>query len=166
MVILEENKREKTMTTSLPHQIFICYAPANETFALRLTDDLTATGANAWIDLRSARPGRHWTRSIEQALSVSTMMIVILSPEALQAPYVAAEWQAYLEAYRPVVPVIAQPCNLPGPLRTRRPLDFSRERDYPRLYHQLVNRLIELGTRLRRVDPVIWSMAEDVFAHR
>lgn len=153
------------MTTALPHQIFISYAPPDEALALRLTDDLTASGANVWIDIRNARPGRHWSRSIEQALSVSSMMIVILSPAALETSHVAAEWQAYLEAYRPVLPVIAQKCALPGPLRTRRPFDFTSEREYARTYHQLVNRLIERGTRLRRVDPVIWSMAEDVAIH-
>jgi hypothetical protein len=88
------------------------------------------------------------------------MMIVILSPAALDAAHVNVEWQAYLEAHRPMIPVLFRDCDLPGPLRTRRPVDFRR--DYARAFHLLVNRLIECGTRTRRVDPVIWTMSEQV----
>jgi hypothetical protein len=147
-------------------QIFVSYAEDSLPFAARLADDLKASGANIWIDVRNARPGRHWTRSIEQALSDSAMMIVVLSPGALQSPHVSVEWQAYLEAYRPVIPVLASACDLPGPLRTRRPVDFTRERYYQRAFHHLMNRLIEYGTRTRRSDPVIWTMTETVYNFR
>ena len=151
-------------TTS--RQVFVSYAQGDEAFAAQLADDLSRSGAKVWLDIRNARPGRHWTRSIEQALSDSSMMIVILSRCALESPHVAVEWQAYLEAYRPVIPVLVEPCDLPGPLRTRRPLDFTRERDYPRVFHQLVTRLIDYGTRIRRSDPVIWTMTENVIEYR
>jgi hypothetical protein len=151
---------------STSRQVFVSYAQGDETFAAKLADDLSRSGAKVWLDIRNARPGRHWTRSIEQALSESSMMIVILSRRALESAYVAVEWQAYLEAYRPVIPVLIEPCDLPGPLRTRRPLDFTRERDYQRVFHQLVTRLIDYGTRIRRSDPVIWTMSENVIDYR
>jgi hypothetical protein len=147
-------------------QIFMSYAQGDEVFAVRLTDDLNRTGANVWLDIRNARPGRHWARSIEQALSESNMMIVILSPAALQEPHVSVEWQAYLEAYRPVIPVLVRPCDLPGPLRTRRPVDFTRDQYYSRSVHQLVSRLLESGTRIHRSDPVIWTMTESIMDYR
>jgi hypothetical protein len=147
-------------------QIFMSYAQGDEAFAVRLTDDLNRTGATVWLDIRNARPGRHWARSIEQALSESSMMIVVLSPAALQEPHVSVEWQAYLEAYRPVIPVLARPCDPPGPLRTRRPIDFTRDQYYSRAVHQLVSRLLESGTRVRRNDPVIWTMTESVMDFR
>jgi hypothetical protein len=151
---------------STSRQVFVSYTQQDEAFAAQLADDLSRSGAKVWLDIRNARPGRHWTRSIEQALSESSMMIVILSRCALESQHVAVEWQAYLEAYRPVIPVLIEPCNLPGPLRTRRPLDFTRERDYTRTFHQLVTRLIDYGTRIRRSDPVIWTMAESVIDYR
>jgi hypothetical protein len=151
---------------SAARQIFISYAQGDETFATRLVEDLCQSGAKVWLDIRDAKPGRHWTRSIEQALSQSTMMIVVMSPRALEAIHVNVEWQAYLEAYRPVIPVLIQPCDLPGPLRTRRPIDFTRERDYSRAVHLLITRLIDHGTRLRRSDPVIWTMSENVIDYR
>jgi len=147
-------------------QIFMSYAQGDEAFAVRLTDDLNRTGANVWLDIRNARPGRHWARSIEQALSESNMMIVVLSPAALKEPHVSVEWQAYLEAYRPVIPVLVRPCDPPGPLRTRRPVDFTRDQYYSRAVHQLVSRLLESGTRVRRNDPVIWTMTERVMDYR
>ncbi len=142
------------------------YAQGDEAFAAHLADDLSRSGAKVWLDIRNAKPGRHWTRSIEQALSESSMMIVILSRRALESQHVSVEWQAYLEAYRPVIPVLIEPCDLPGPLRTRRPVDFTRERDYTRAFHQLVTRLIDYGTRIKRSDPVIWTMSENVIDYR
>lgn len=101
---------------------------------------------------------------MERALSESHMMLVVLSPHALDSAHVAVEWQAYLEANRPVIPVLAQPCSPPGPLRTRRPVDFTR--DYSRAFHELTPRLIEYGMRTQRVDPVIWTMQTDVQDYR
>ena len=151
-------------TTS--RQVFVNYTPEDQAFAARLADDLSHSGTRVWLDIRDARPGRYWNRSIEQALSDSSMMIVILSCRALKSSHVAVEWQAYLEAFRPVIPVLIEPCDLPGPLRTRRPIDFTRERDYTRSIHQLVTRLIDYGTRIRRSDPVIWTLTENVIEYR
>lgn len=143
-------------------QIFISYTQQDEAFALRLVSDLRMGGARVWIDVQNAEPGRHWGRSIERALAESKMMIVVLSPEALESAHVMVEWQAYLEAYRPVIPVIARPCTPPGPLRTRRPVDFSRDVYYSRALHDLTTRLIESGLRIRRSDPVIWTLVENM----
>ncbi|MBN1564288.1 MAG: toll/interleukin-1 receptor domain-containing protein [Anaerolineae bacterium] len=143
-------------------QIFISYTPEDETFAARLANDLLQSGASVWLDILHAEPGRNWSRSVERALAESGMMIVILSPEALVSDHVAAEWQAYLEANRPVLPVIVEACEPPGPLRTRHPINFTYEKDYPRKFHELMTRLIERNTRIRRHDPVIWSLRDDV----
>lgn len=138
-------------------QIYISYDPGNEIFASQLTDQLNAHGAKVWLDIYNARPGRHWSRSIETALSESSMMVVILSAQALMSHHVAAEWQAYLEAYRPVIPVLAEPCEPPGPLRTRRPVNFVPPRRYDNALHELITRLIDYNTRVRRLEPVVWT---------
>ncbi len=147
-------------------QIFVSYAQSDQTFVARLADDLSRSGAKVWLDIRNAQPGRHWGRSIEQALSACGMMLVVLSPGALECAHVTVEWQAYLEANRPVIPILLKPCDPPGPLRTRRPVDFRHERDYSRSFHQLVTRLIDSGTRVRRTDPVIWTLSEHVNEYR
>ncbi len=141
------------------HQVYISYDPADENFALQLAEDLSAYGARTWIDVRDARPGRHWERSIEQALNESGMMVVVLSPEALVSKQVAMEWQAFLEAYRPVMPVVVVPCDLPAPLRARRPIAFTRASRYRRSFHELITRLIEYNTRVRHIEPLIWPSA-------
>ena len=143
-------------------QIFVSYAQSDENLAVRLATDLRQYGAQTWLDILDAEPGRLWTRSIERALSESRMMMVLLSPLSLDSAHVAVEWQAYLEAHRPVIPVLAAPCSPPGPLRTRHPVDFTRESNYARSFHMLMSRLLEYGTRLYSSDPVIWTLAEDV----
>jgi hypothetical protein len=154
------------MTQTHSRQIFISYAAEDEHFVTRLANDLIQSGAMIWLDILHALPGRQWTRSIQTALGESGMMIVVLSPEALESEHVNAEWQTYLEARRPVMPVIAEPCELPDRLRARGPIDFTRSYNYPRMFHNLMTQLIDRGTRLRRLDPVIWSMQEDVHERR
>lgn len=139
------------------HQIYVSYDPVDELFAVRLTGDLSGVGAKTWLDVHDARPGRHWARSISRALGESSMMIVILSPEAMHSRRVAAEWQSYLEAYRPVLPVLFAPCDLPAPLYTRRPVDFTRDRMYDRAFHTLMNRLLDYSTRARQQYDVPWT---------
>ena len=143
-------------------QIYFNYGRSDELFACRLADDLHRSGASIWLDTYHARPGRHWARSIEQALTDSAVMVVILSPDALRTRHVALAWQAYLEAYRPVIPVLALPCEPPGLLRTRRPVDFSREHLYGRNYHQLMTRLIESRSRSRRGGLSLWGSEPDL----
>ncbi len=138
-------------------QIYVSYDPSDQAFATLLTDQLNSHGANVWLDIYNARPGRHWTRSIETALSESSMMVVILTPQALMSHHIAAEWQAYLEAYRPVLPVLAESCEPPGPLRTRRPVNFVHPRIYGNALHELITRLIDYNTRVRRQEPVVWT---------
>ncbi|MBN1200348.1 MAG: toll/interleukin-1 receptor domain-containing protein [Anaerolineae bacterium] len=146
------------------HQIFVSYTQSDEDFTIQLANDLRASGARIWLDIHDAEPGRYWSRSIERALGESVMMLVVLSPAALMTEHVAVEWQAYLAARRPVIPVVAQPCKLPDPLRARSPVNFTH--DYQRAVHRLTTRLIECGARARRVDPVVWSMAEEVHDYR
>jgi hypothetical protein len=136
-------------------QIFISYEQTDEAFAVQLTEDLRASRATVWLDIHNAERGRYWSRSIERALSESNMMIVLLSPEALESAHVTVEWMAYLDARRPMIPVMVRPCDPPGPLRTRRPVDFVR--DYPRAFHLLSSRLLEYSVRIGRQDPVIWD---------
>ncbi len=139
------------------HQIFINYASPDQAFAEQIAQDLAAFGAQVWLDVRNARPGRHWVRSIAQALNDSTMMIVILSPEALESPAVNAAWQSYLEAYRPVLPVVAATCHVPAPLHTRRPEDFTDATRYTRALHNVMTRLLEYNTRDPHRVPITWT---------
>lgn len=141
------------------HQIYISYTPLNEPFAHQLANDLRLTGPRIWLGIQNG-PDENWTASVEQALSESVMMIVILSPESVESPRVAAEWQTYLDLYRPVIPVIAQPCTPPEPLLARRPIDFTR--DYRRALHQLIMRLLEYRARTRTTDAIMGGLAEQV----
>ncbi|MBN2302835.1 MAG: toll/interleukin-1 receptor domain-containing protein [Anaerolineae bacterium] len=146
-------------------QIFISYAQEDEAFAVILAGDLRQGGARVWLDVQDAEPGRNWARSIEQALAESTMMLVILSPDALVNSTVMGACQAYLDAHRPVIPVVLRPCDLPDSLGSRRPVDFTQtsqynQARYSRVLHKLTTRLIEDGLKSRRSDPVIWTFVD------
>lgn len=146
------------------HQIYISYAQPDEAFAHQLANDLRLTGPRVWLGMQQAESDEDWSASVEQALSDALMMIVILSPEAVGSPRVTAEWQTYLEVHRPVVPIIARPCDPPEPLQTRRPIDFTR--NYRRALHQLIMRLLEYRTRTRTTDAIIGGLAEKVQGFR
>lgn len=133
-------------------QIYVSHAESDEVFATQLTRDLRASGALVWLDVYDAEPGRDWMPSVEQALEESQIMVVVLSPEALRSDHVTLEWQAYLEACRPVLPVLAVACQPPHLLSTRQPVNFTR--NYSRALHHLMARLIDYNMRPQSVLPL------------
>ena len=59
---------------------FFSYCRADSEVALKLAEDLKAVGANVWIGQLDIKPGTPWDRAVEEALTRSPRMLVILSP--------------------------------------------------------------------------------------
>jgi hypothetical protein len=106
-------------------QVFISYKHEDETFALRLYDDLKAIGINVWIDQRDIRAAGKWDRQVEDALQKSDAMILILTPASVGSENVADEWSYYLDEKKPVLPVLFKPCSIPFRLRRVQHIDFT-----------------------------------------
>jgi hypothetical protein len=77
---------------------------------------LTAHGMHVWIDQSLLEGGQDWLDKIGQALDECSVMVLCVSPEALQSRYVRLEYRYYIHQEKPIIPVICQEARLPAEL--------------------------------------------------
>jgi hypothetical protein len=126
-------------------RIFISYSRVDAPFAHRLTASLRETGGDVWIDVADIRSGDDWSDAIQQALDECTIMLLVLSPEAMDSVNVASEWKYYLDEGKTVIPVLLRETRINFRLRPLNYIDFFRQ-DYEVA-------LAQLRMELERHDP-------------
>jgi len=119
---------------------FFSYSRNDSEFALRLAEDLKAAGQPVWLDQLDIVPGQQWDRAIEEELTRSPRMLVILSPASVESPNVMDEVSFALEEAKTVVPIIYKNCKIPFRLRRLQHVDFTQ--DYARGLQNLLKALL------------------------
>jgi formylglycine-generating enzyme required for sulfatase activity len=110
--------------------IFISYASADTEFALKLAQSLRSAGANLWIDRLDIQAGDHWDLAVEQALEKAKILLIVLSPAAVDSKNVMDEVSFALEENKRIVPVLYKPCKIPFRLRRVHHVDFGADFDH------------------------------------
>jgi hypothetical protein len=118
---------------------FFSYSRTDSEFALRLAGDLKAAGLNVWLDQLDIVPGQQWDRAVEEELTRSPRMLVILSPSSIESANVMDEVSFALEQRKTVIPVIHADCRIPYRLRRLQHVDFTK--DYARGLSDLLKAL-------------------------
>jgi tetratricopeptide (TPR) repeat protein len=98
-------------------RIFVSYSRRDTYFTQRLVSDLNAAGADVWVDQAGIQHGNFMER-IDEALAQCEWMVLVLTPNSIDSPYVRQETYTALhrvqQGYmRAVIPILAAPC-LPG----------------------------------------------------
>jgi hypothetical protein len=104
-----------------------------------LAKDLKAAGASVWMDKLDIRPGQLWERKVEEALSRSSRMLVVISPASLNSSNVMAEAAFAIDEGKEVIPVIYRDCKIPFRLRPFQYADFRG--DYAEALQELLTSL-------------------------
>lgn len=119
---------------------FFSYCRADSEFALKLAEDLKAAGANVWMDQLDIEPGEPWDRSVEEAVTKSPRMLVILSPVSVTSDNVRDEVSFALSRQKRVIPVLYRDCDIPFRLARLQHIDFRT--DYERGLKTLIRVLV------------------------
>jgi hypothetical protein len=72
-------------------KVFLSYAQTDKTLAKIIVDGLKKAGFDVWEEMNEILPGDNWADKTAKALRESQAMVVLLTPEALQSPYVQHE---------------------------------------------------------------------------
>ena len=91
-------------------RVFISYSRQNIAFAKRLARDLQDAGLDVWIDFRQIKGGDIWREEIFRGINYSEMMVVCLSPQAVESEWVRREILMAHSQHKFVVPLMVQPC--------------------------------------------------------
>ena len=123
---------------------FFSYSRADSEFALKLAEDLRAAGASVWMDQLDIEPGTPWDRAVEEALTRSPCMLVILSSVSVSSNNVSDEVSFALSKQKRIIPVLYRDCEVPFRLARLQHIDFRT--DYARGLKALVKALgVEQG---------------------
>lgn len=146
LVTEEETEPQNTSATRQP-QLFISYARQDQSFALRLADDLIVAQHDVWIDQIRLKPGDRWDWQIQAALKQSHLMLLVLSQHSAQSDNVADEYHYFLQNRKTIIPLLGdnfQMADMPYRLSRLQYIDFRQ--DYDVCLTQLID---TIGHRLR-----------------
>ncbi len=108
---------------------FFSYSREDSEFALRVAKDLKKNGAAIWMDKLDIRGGQLWERVVEEALTNSPTVLVILSPASVASENVMAEAAFAIDEGKKVIPVLYRDCKIPLRLRPFQYVDFRGNYD-------------------------------------
>jgi hypothetical protein len=109
--------------------IFISYSSKDATFVQRLADDLSAQQLKVWLDKFEMKVGDSLNQKLQEGISSSGWLGVVLSPNSISSAWVTRELNAALmqELERKqvfVLPILYQNCDIPIFLRDKVYADF------------------------------------------
>lgn len=130
--------------------LFISYRRVDSVFVDRLEVDLRVRDFDTWLDRRdlASRGGANWRRELQIAIDRAHALVLVLTPEAADSPYVGWEYRYAALLGRPIYVLLLKDCpkGVPAEVLTHgsRWLDFRSESDYPRQLYDLVQLLMDL----------------------
>src|SRR5262249_58407098 len=86
--------------------VFLSYARRDQEFADRLVTALEGRGVNVWVDRQDIPGGAAGEAAIGEAGSVSSAVLVVLSPASVTSEYVPKELSLAEKYDRPIVPIL------------------------------------------------------------
>lgn len=134
------------------HRIFVSHSQKDDVFGIRLVRDLKAEltddPAAVWYDAEGGlHGGEVWWDKIKGEIQARSIFVVILSPDALDSPWVGDEiniaWarrnRARKEGYeRLIVPILYKKCTIPDDLATLQVISFLPPNSYDDALHKLL----------------------------
>ena len=124
--------------------VFLSYCREDHLFAELADIKLQESGIKLWRDQGQLRPGSEWRKGIEKGISDSLAVLVALSPNSAQSPYVTFEWAYALGQEKVVLPLRLASCSIHPRLETVQYLDFSVPGALP--WQSLAQEILDIET--------------------
>jgi hypothetical protein len=111
--------------------IFLSYARGDGGDAVtRLRNELIRAGFNIWRDIEEMHGGERWKEQLRAALRRIDVVLVLLTPGAVESQMVAWEWENALTLEKCVIPLLAIKCKIPPELSQFHYHDLSEPENY------------------------------------
>jgi CheY-like chemotaxis protein len=131
-------------------QAFLSYASKDAIFADLTRMKLEDAGIQVWIDDGSLHAGEEWRNAIDEGISSADVLLVMLTPQAFQSPYVTYEWAFALGKGIKVIPLLLEECEIHQRLAVMQYMDFRNQRTGP--WQKLVKEIIEHSAASKAKD--------------
>src|SRR5690348_16918173 len=115
---------QQPLTPTSPVSVMVSYSRTDSAFVDPLQRDLEKRGFPAWVDRRDIDGGAKWDREIRNAIDVAQVVLVVLSPAAVDSKWVRKEYTYALQHGKVVIPLSYYPCDIPAALAPLQLIDF------------------------------------------
>jgi hypothetical protein len=114
--------------------IFISYSSRDKEFARKLATILIQHGHKPWLDDWEIKVGQSISSKIDQGLSSTDYVALVLTQHSVDSPWVDREWKAkyWDEVNRgrvTVLPLLVDDCQIPSLLKDKKYADFRADFD-------------------------------------
>jgi hypothetical protein len=102
------------------YDIFLSYSPGDRDWVEKFRTNLMDQGIQVFDASRDIQPGQDWTAVLEEALSQSRYMIIVLTPNSLSSNWVNFELGAAVSMQKSLIPIVSKELtdsDLPFPVR-------------------------------------------------
>jgi hypothetical protein len=106
-------------------KIFISYSRKDIDFVRRLAGELEKASYDVWWDLSDLRGGDDWVSLIANAIATSETVIVVLSPNSIESPWVRKEYTQAIGLGKRLIPIMYSPVPMPFALNTINYVNFA-----------------------------------------
>jgi TIR domain/Restriction endonuclease len=139
-------------------RVFLSYASADKAAASKIADILRESGLRVAVDSWELRPGDSLRSRIDESVTPSDYLIVLLSPHSVESKWVRSEWNSMFSnrlRHRAVgvLPAMIESCRVPDELSWRPYLD---------LRHNFESGVRELAGQLGALREVDFSKLDRV----
>lgn len=122
--------------------IFLSYARADgKAASTRLRAELNRVGFDVWHDIEDMQGGRAWKDQLRAALRNVDVVVVLLTPAAIDSKYVEWEWENAHTLEKRVIPLLIMSCDVPEELKRLHYHNLSTEQNYVMGFASLVRDL-------------------------
>lgn len=146
--------------------VFISYASADADFADLVKMKLNAADIKAWMDQEQLNAGEEWRGEIDLGIIDSDVIIVILTPESCNSPYVTYEWAFAIGRAKKVIPLLYKKAQIHPRIDGLQYLDFTVQKNKP--WDQLLTRvtkLIKENSQETKPTNLVGGMTVDELKH-
>ncbi len=139
-------------------KVFLSHTSRDREFAEQLTSDLRAAECDVFSYFDAISPGESISEKIATAILESDALIILLSKESAQSPWVSSEIalaKAQIErgARRRILPVVIQKdAELPFFIKDLLYLDLSNEDNYKKNLPRLIQALKQAEAEIQPID--------------
>ncbi len=101
------------MSSSRKYDVFLSYSMKDREWVSEFANALREAGVATWFDVAALTPGTRWQDEIQAALRASRTLVVVLSPNSIDSPWIFFEVGAAVADQQRIIPVLTEDLDVP-----------------------------------------------------
>jgi len=156
-VAKERKGKAKVSTRTISDQfdVFISYSQENRDIATQIKTRLENKSIKVWIDFEQIEPGDFIVKKIEEGLTKSSAMILLITPSSMESGWVEEEYTTAISRTKDitnpmrVIPVLVSNAQLPAFLSNRLWIDLRDDSNFEEQINVLIETILDHRTEIQ-----------------